>query len=170
MTSAPNARSRPGSAGSVALAAVAAFIAGGVSVARAQDRAGLCDILAGAGTPCVAAHSTTRALYAHYAGPLYQVRRADGTSRDIGVLVSGGTANAEAQDAFCAGSFCTVTRIYDQSALRNDLTIEGGGDNGRADRGAIANALPVLVEGRRAYGLFIQAGVGYRNNDTQCGP
>lgn len=167
MTSAPNARSRPGSAGSVALAAVAAFIAGGVSVARAQDRAGLCDILAGAGTPCVAAHSTTRALYAHYAGPLYQVRRADGTSRDIGVLVSGGTANAEAQDAFCAGSFCTVTRIYDQSALRNDLTIEGGGDNGRADRGAIANALPVLVEGRRAYGLFIQAGVGYRNNDTR---
>ncbi|MEU6721290.1 arabinofuranosidase catalytic domain-containing protein [Nonomuraea sp. NPDC046802] len=31
---------------------------------------------AAGGTPCVAAHSTTRALYASYNGPLYRVRRA----------------------------------------------------------------------------------------------
>jgi hypothetical protein len=35
-----------------------------------------CDIYASAGTPWVAAHSTTRALFAAYNGPLYQVRRA----------------------------------------------------------------------------------------------
>ena len=38
---------------------------------------GPCDIFDAApeGTPCVAAHSTVRALYAKYDGPLYQVRR-----------------------------------------------------------------------------------------------
>ncbi|GHJ39089.1 hypothetical protein Sm713_46980 [Streptomyces sp. TS71-3] len=33
------------------------------------------DIYAAGGTPCVAAHSTTRALYGAYNGLLYQVRR-----------------------------------------------------------------------------------------------
>ena len=36
---------------------------------------GPCDIYGAAGDPCVAAHSTTRALYASYNGPLYQVLR-----------------------------------------------------------------------------------------------
>jgi hypothetical protein len=34
-----------------------------------------CDIYADGGTPCVAAHSTVRALYNSYNGPLYQVTR-----------------------------------------------------------------------------------------------
>ena len=43
-----------------------------------------CDIYAAAGTPCVAAHSTVRALYSAYSGVLYQVRRSsDGTSFSI---------------------------------------------------------------------------------------
>ena len=33
-----------------------------------------CDIYGAAGTPCVAAYSTVRALYSGYSGPLYQVR------------------------------------------------------------------------------------------------
>ena len=37
---------------------------------------GPCDIYASAGTPCVAAHSTVRALFGAYNGRLYQVRRA----------------------------------------------------------------------------------------------
>ena len=45
---------------------------GGVPPHRPQ---GSCDIYASAGDPCVAAHSTTRALYATYNGPLYQVLR-----------------------------------------------------------------------------------------------
>src|SRR5271157_3587433 len=50
---------------------------------------GPCDIYAAAGCPCVAAHSTTRALYASYNGPLYQVmRQSDGKTLDIGVVQS----------------------------------------------------------------------------------
>ena len=59
--------------------------------ARSGDAAarpkGPCDVYAAAGDPCVAAHSTTRALYASYDGPLYQVvRQSDGKSLDIGVV------------------------------------------------------------------------------------
>ena len=51
---------------------------------------GPCDIYAAAGTPCVAAHSTTRALYASYNGPLYQVRRlSDNAVKNIGVVQPG---------------------------------------------------------------------------------
>ena len=53
-----------------------------------------CDIYAAGGTPCVAAHSTVRALYASYGGPLYAVTRAsDKSSLDVGVLGAGGLAN-----------------------------------------------------------------------------
>ena len=60
-----------------------------------------CDIFATAGTPCVAAHSTTRALYSKYTGPLYTVARAsDNATINITVLPSG-FADAAAQDVFC---------------------------------------------------------------------
>src|ERR1700761_2933583 len=80
----------------------------GVPPARPQ---GPCDIYAAAGDPCVAAHSTTRALYASYNGPLYQVlRQSDNKTLDIGVVRSapdgGGYADAPAQDAFCANTYC----------------------------------------------------------------
>ena len=58
--------------------------AGGASSARAATQEP-CDIYAAGGTPCVAAHSTTRALYAAYSGNLYQVRRSsDNTTLNIG--------------------------------------------------------------------------------------
>src|SRR5665647_438470 len=48
---------------------------------------GPCDIYTVAGTPCVTAHSSTRALYSSYNGPLYQVmRKTDGKTLDIGVV------------------------------------------------------------------------------------
>jgi hypothetical protein len=76
---------------------------------------GPCDIYAAAGDPCVAAHSTTRALYAAYNGPLYQVlRQSDGKTLDIGVVATasdgGGYANAAAQDAFCAQHLLLASR------------------------------------------------------------
>ena len=80
---------------------------------------GPCDVYAAAGAPCVAAHSTTRALYASYNGPLYQVlRQSDGKTLDIGVVQPsgsdpGGYADAAAQDAFCADTYCWITTIYD---------------------------------------------------------
>jgi hypothetical protein len=130
-----------------------------------------CDLYAADNTPCVAAHSTVRALYAKYGGPLYQVERAsDGTRQNIGLL-SDGYANGTLQDEFCANTTCIITRIYDQSPRRNDLAIAVGGRykgpaaNG-ADLGAAADALPITAGGHQVYGLSISPGMGYRNNQT----
>lgn len=133
---------------------------------------GPCDIYASGGTPCVAAHSTTRALYGAYNGPLYQVRRSsDSTTRDIGVLSPGGVANAAAQDAFCANTTCLISVIYDQSGRNNRLTqAPPGGFQGPAAGGydnlANATAAPTTVGGHKAYGVFVAPGVGYRDNAT----
>ncbi|WP_425953463.1 arabinofuranosidase catalytic domain-containing protein [Xylanimonas sp. McL0601] len=142
---------------------------------------GPCDIYAAAGTPCVAAHSTTRALYASYDGPLYQVKRlSDGRLATIGVTKptgtpfpdAGGYADSAAQDAFCAGTTCLVTTVYDQSPQHNDLTeAPRGGFSGPAMGGAnnlpIADMAPVTVNGHKVYGVFIEPGMGLRNNDTR---
>jgi hypothetical protein len=126
-----------------------------------------CDIYGNAGTPCVAAHSTTRALFGAYNGPLYQVRRSsDGSTRDIGVLTAGDYANAAEQDSFCADTSCIIAKIYDQSSRHNDLTIECGGSNGVADVGSPADALPVTAGGHQVYGVSISARMGYRNDAT----
>jgi hypothetical protein len=141
-----------------------------VAVSGTANAAGTlpCDIYASGGTPCVAAHSTTRALFGAYSGSLYQVRRwSDGATSNIGVLSAGGYANAAAQDSFCSGTYCTIVRIYDQTSRHNDLTIApGGGANPTADQGANAAALPVTAGGHKVYGVYISAGNGYRNNAT----
>jgi hypothetical protein len=130
-----------------------------------------CDIYEDGGTPCVAAYSTVRSLYRGYHGPLYRVTRvSDGASTEIGVLLPSGYADAARQDAFCTGTACTITRLYDQSPERNDLGMEPIGGNGSPDVGAIANALPVVVNGHQAYGVSVQAGVGYRNDVTRGVP
>ena len=50
-----------------------------------------CDVFAEHGTPCVAAHATTRALFADYAGPFYAVRRlSDNATLNVSVLRPGG--------------------------------------------------------------------------------
>src|SRR5580704_7456962 len=123
----------------------------GAAMPAAQAATSLpCDIYAAAGTPCVAAHSTVRALYASYNGPLYQVKRAsDGTTTNIDTLSAGGYANAAAQDSFCAGTTCTITEIYDQSGHGNNLTPGPAGGNGKADTPANATALPVMAGGNR---------------------
>src|SRR5881409_3732554 len=88
--------------------AAAAALAGAVLPAAPAAIAagtGPCDSYAAGGTPCVAAHSTVRALFGSYGGNLYQVRRSsDNTTRDIGVLAAGGVANAAVQDSFCANT------------------------------------------------------------------
>ena len=61
---------------------------------------------------------------------------------------------------------CTITRIYDQSGHHNDLGVGPIGGNGGPDAGAIANALPVKIGGHSVYGVYVQAGVGYRNDVT----
>ena len=126
-----------------------------------------CDIYAAGGTPCVAAYSTVRALYGSYDGPLYQVQRSDGSYLNIGLTSAGGDVNAAPQVSFCAGTTCTITKIYDQSSHHSDLPISWGGfwhgpgPNG-SDVGANAMALPVTINGNQAFGVRITPGTGYR--------
>jgi len=128
-----------------------------------------CDVYAAEGGPCVAAHSTVRALLAAYSGPLYQVRRTgDGTTKDIGLLAPGGFADSAVQDAFCGTDVCTISIIYDQSGEGNHLTkAPPGGQKTTADNEANASALPVTVGGHSVYGEHNPAGVGYRNNQAK---
>jgi hypothetical protein len=142
---------------------------------------GSCDIYAAAGDPCVAAHSTTRALYATYNGPLYQVlRQSDGKTLDIGVVQAsatsgsdpGGYADAAAQDKFCSSTYCWISIIYDQSPKHNDLVqAPRGGFSGPALGGfnnlPIADMAPITVMGHKVYGVFIEPGMGLRQNDVK---
>ena len=158
----------------LAVAAAGALMTGllvGVGTSQAATSQP-CDIYAAGGTPCVAAHSTTRALYGAYNGALYQVRRSsDNTTRDVGVLSAGGFANAATQDSFCANTTCLITIIYDQSGRGNHLTqAPPGGFAGPAAGGfdnlANATAAPITINGTKAYGVFVAPGTGYRNNNT----
>lgn len=138
---------------------------------------GACDVYARGGTPCVAAYSTTRALYSAYAGNLYQVRRPDGKTQDIKPLTAGGIADASVQDAFCtvAGS-CRISILYDQSGKGNHLTKAPAGSPVYGlynDSEAVADALPIRMNGKKVYGVHITPGgwttpgqVGYRNTAT----
>ncbi len=138
---------------------------------------GPCDIYAAGGSPCVAAHSTTRALYAAYNGPLYQVmRQSDGKTRDIGVVQSsasdpGGYADAAAQDAFCANTYCWITTVYDQSGHGNHITQAPRGPAGVPmvmggfNNLPVADWAPITIMGHKVYGVFIAPGMGLRNDN-----
>jgi non-reducing end alpha-L-arabinofuranosidase len=125
---------------------------------------GPCDIYGAGGTPCVAAHSTTRALYSAYNGDLYQVRRSsDNTTRNIGVLTPGGVANAAAQDSFCANTTCVITVLFDQSGRGNDLWYQGSSvvPGSPQSRPAVATTESLTVGGSKAYSLYINPGNSY---------
>jgi hypothetical protein len=123
-----------------------------------------CDIYGTAGTPCVAAHSTVRALFGTYAGPLYQLTRAsDHATHDVGLLAAGGYANAADHDAFCNGTTCSITKIYDQTTRHNDLTVSPAGTAGPADYPADASEIAVTAGGHKAYGVWISPQHGYRH-------
>ena len=130
-----------------------------------------CDIYGGAGTPCVAAHSTVRAVFSAYNGPLYQVTRAsDQATADIGLLTQGGYANAAQQDAFCVNTTCRINKVYDQTTRHNDLYPGPAGTAGMgADRGADASEIAVTAGGHKVYGIWISPGVGYRSNGAASG-
>ncbi|KAK7973499.1 arabinofuranosidase/B-xylosidase precursor [Apiospora saccharicola] len=104
-----------------------------------------CDIYASGGTPCIAAHSTTRALYSAFSGALYQ-------------------------DTFCNGTTCLISVIYDQSGRGNHLTqappggFQGPEANGYDNLASAVGAPVTLKGGQKAYGVFISPGTGYRNN------
>jgi hypothetical protein len=148
---------------------MAALLLPAAALASLVAAEGPCDILAAAGNPCVAAHSTVRvstqlsrrdprvppatarargpgvlpdaarcalllqpsvlkrpspcpqALFAKYDGPLYNVTKPDGTSKQIGLLSPGGFADKKAHDAFCDKLDCVISNVFDQSPMHNHL-------------------------------------------------
>ncbi|KAK5118999.1 hypothetical protein LTR62_000210 [Meristemomyces frigidus] len=145
----------------------------GILATASLAAAGPCDIYASGNTPCVAAHSTTRALYSAFSGALYQVTRgSDGATTNIAPLSAGGVANAGAQDTFCAATTCLITKIYDQSGRGNTLSpappggAAKGPQSGGVDNSASAIGAPVTLNSQKAYGVFISPGTGYRNDAT----
>ncbi len=105
------------------------------------------------------------------------MRQSDGKSLNIGVVQpsgadAGGYADAAAQDAFCASTVCWITKIYDQSGKHNDLTqAPRGGFSGPALGGfnnvPVADMAPVTMMGHKVYGVFIEPGMGLRDDDPK---
>ena len=131
-----------------------------VAAASAAGPRGPCDILDAAGNPCVAAHSTTRALYNKYDGPLYNMTRSDGTSRSIGVLTAGGFANKKAHDTFCVKLDCVISNVFDQSPQKNHL----------GQRHKLVNAsrhsVTIGTGKTPVYGMWFDPGFGYHVDNT----
>jgi non-reducing end alpha-L-arabinofuranosidase len=101
------------------MGATAATGGSGGSV-NASDLPG--DVAKAAGTPFVAAHAMTRALFASYNGPLFKALRvSDNQERDIGVVAASGLVDLAALNTFCSGTTCKVTTLYDQSGNGNDM-------------------------------------------------
>jgi hypothetical protein len=132
-----------------------------------------CDIYSTANTPCVAAHSTVRALFGSFNGSLYQVRRAsDKATKDIPVLNVGGIADSSVQDTFCSGTTCVITKIYDQTTHGNFLETEEpassvSGHTGETPANATAEAL--MLSGHKVYSLYMKPSQAYWRNGSSSG-
>jgi len=164
LTSEPDSGPTGGSGGTTSTGGTTTTSTGGTKVVKNFDSTKPpCDIYAEDGGPCVAAHSTVRQLSSSYDGPLYQVRRSDGETKDIGI--EDGFAKASDQDDFCGDETCTISIIYDQSGRDNHLTkAPPGGAKKTEAKEANAKALPITLKGRVVYGERNAPGIGYRNN------
>ena len=136
-----------------------------------SEAAAPCDIFQEYGTPCVAAHSIVRALYADFHGPLYAVRRfSDRATLDIYTLKAGGVADAASQDLYCAGKGgCTISTIYDQSPEKNHL-IAGLGRREHLDLEVNASKELLRVYGERVYGAYVEKTTAYPNSTCSVPP
>jgi len=145
---------------------------GAAGTGGAPALVGPCDIYESGGTPCVAAHSTVRALYGTYGGKLYQVRRSDNTTKDIAALTAGGVADSGAQDAFCSGTTCVITFVYDQTGHGNDLAYQGPGSvvpGSDQSKPAVATTESLTVNGKKVYSLYIKPGNSYWRDGSKSG-
>jgi hypothetical protein len=135
-----------------------------------------CDVLKQAGTTCASAHSTVRVIVSGYSGSMYQLCKGGskpgpssctGETQDIKSI--DGYADATAHEQFCGEDTCVITKIYDQSGNGNDLEpAPAGGAKTSPDVPAKAMALPVKVNGHKAYGILIKPGMGYRTGCNGC--
>jgi hypothetical protein len=135
-----------------------------------------CGILSSGGAKCVSAHSTVRVIVPGYTGPLYQLCKGTanpgpssckGTTQDIGS--KDGYADSAAHDAFCGTGACKITKIYDQSGMKNDLEPSPrGGTVTTPDNPSDAGGLKVTINGHSAYAILIKPGMGYRTGCSSC--
>jgi non-reducing end alpha-L-arabinofuranosidase len=159
-----------GSAGRGGSAGASAGSGGGAGAPPTTT--GPCDIYQAAGNTCVAAHSTIRALLGSFNGALYQVKRADGMTKDIPVKTTGGFADSAQQESFCSGTTCTIWRIYDQSGHGNFLEAETpdstvGGANGQTAANAAQESL--MVGGNKVYSLYTRPRQAYWRDGSKSG-
>ena len=155
---------RGGAAGAVATG-------GMTGSAGSSGTMGPCDIYKSGGTPCVAAHSTVRAMFGSYSGKLYQIRNAAGATKDIMTLTAGGVADGLSQDTFCAGTTCDVTVVYDQSGKGNDLWYQGSTMVPGSTSSRPANAMkdPLTLNGHKVYSLYIAQNNSYWVDASKSG-
>jgi hypothetical protein len=132
---------------------------------------GPCDIYKSAGNTCIGAHSTVRALFGAYSGKLYQVRNAAGTTKDILTLAPGGFADGPSQDAFCSGTTCVTTVVYDQSGHGNDLWYQGSTmvPGSTSSKPATATTESLMVSGHKVYSLYINPNNSYWVDASKSG-
>ena len=130
-------------------------------VAAANAEQGPCDILQAAGQPCVAAHSTTRALYSAYDGGLYILQKRNMQRKTIGVVKAGGFADKAAHDQFCGPmKDCVFLSVLDQSPMGNHLT--------QRHKLVSASQHPIHVGSNvTVYGMYFDPGYGYHVDDTK---
>jgi len=88
-----------------------------------------CDLAATAGTPCDAAYSMTRRMFAAYTGNLFQLTRASDSNTQNITSLSSGIVDVATINSFCVSTTCTVTEVYDQTANANHVIVwTRGGD------------------------------------------
>ncbi|KAK4553786.1 hypothetical protein LTR86_009284 [Recurvomyces mirabilis] len=109
--------------------------------------AGPCDIYASGGTPCVAAHGTTRALYSGYNGALYQSGRGNHlTPAPKGSAGAGPGPNGSDNPASATGAPVHL--------------------NGQKAYGRATDVLSVQRRLTHLAGVYIASGNGYRIDKT----
>jgi hypothetical protein len=116
-----------------------------------------------------------RALSKAYNGPLLQVRNGSsakntgsgGVTKDI-MMTADGLVDTAAIDAHCAGSICTVSKLYDQSGNENHMgtakkgNTAGGATGAEDDYESSATKGAIMIGGKKIYSLYMDKHEGYR--------
>ncbi|KAJ7888745.1 alpha-L-arabinofuranosidase [Mycena leptocephala] len=105
----------------------------------------------------LASPPTAPLVFNAYSGSLYRIKRASDNATSNGSPVSAG-----------ASTTCAITTIFDQSGRGNHLTRAPPWQRRSkwSDNLAPARGAPVMLNGKKAYGVFIAPGTGYRNDAT----
>lgn len=143
-----------------------------LSFAMGASSIGPCDILASAGNQCFAAHSTVRALFEAYGGPLYAVKNnRTGEIANVSAIKPGGVANVSQHEKVCpAEGDCIIQYVFDQAGNGNHLHVRDDRDIGGVEHyGVDATKHKIYVGADRSpvYGMYFDVGHGYIANKTK---